>query len=115
MASDVKWVHAKAGFELRNFVSNFAKVTAVLNDQKDVNIIVNMDMESTNSTDKVLGIFWRLDKDVFVFQRNGCEVPPDVANGSRKMTKREFLRVMMPLFDPMGRLGLLVVQACNRR
>jgi transposase InsO family protein len=56
-------------------------------------------------------MYWNLQKDVFVFKLNESRVPKKVLEGARKLTKREYLRVVMSLFDPMGILGHLVVQA----
>lgn len=86
------------GFELRKFVSN-CKFTS----QNLVPISAKLlDLNYANCT-KTLGIYWNPSKDVFTYQSNAV-IP-------KKCNKRSILSALAQLFDPLGLVGPVVVQA----
>lgn len=111
ISENIKFVHSQGGFEIRNFISNSSLVATKLNGNNNLQEEVNLNLENETMVDRVLGMFWNLNEDAFVFKLNESRVPREVLDGFRKMTKREYLKVMMSLFDPMGFLGHLIVQA----
>ncbi|XP_055614693.1 uncharacterized protein LOC129761014 [Uranotaenia lowii] len=106
LASEVKSIHASAGFELRNFVSNSRKVVTTLEqlnppetcDEKNMNIGI------AATTEKVLGMWWNTANDSFMFKISP-RFDEDLLEGRRKPTKREVLRTLMLIFDPLGLVG----------
>jgi hypothetical protein len=112
IAEDVRRVHLKGGFELRNFVSNSTKVRRALNGETegdDVKTLINLDKEGTGQevTEKVLGVHWNTATDEFVFKTSYLErlkIDPD-----GNPTKREFLRILMSIYDPFGYLANYIV------
>lgn len=97
---DVKLVHQKGGFNLRNFVSNSSKVQEALSDESQ-KVMVNLDKDQSKiNSQKVLGLFWDTENDVFIFKNNYLEKLK--MDPGKRPTKREFLRFLMSVFDPFG-------------
>lgn len=55
-------------------------------------------------TEKVLGMWWYTSRDCFIFKISSCH-GPDLMSGQRKPMKREVLRTLMMIFDPLGRIS----------
>lgn len=91
---DVIEVHRRGGFEIRNFVSSSQKILNEIPANLRLQTpIVNMDFEQ--QMEKVLGLWWEPLTDVFSF-RCQYEVSTDIP------TKREALRTLMRVYDPLG-------------
>ncbi|XP_075167679.1 uncharacterized protein LOC142239799 [Haematobia irritans] len=110
-------VHAKAGFELRGFISNCEKLEAELNPTVLDNLNqINMEKQST--TDKILGMCWNKKEDCFEFKIQFFGLNSEVLKGNRLPTKREMLKIVMSAFDPFGLIadfllyGKILVQLC---
>lgn len=105
LAKDVRHVHSKAGFNLRNFKSNNEDVIVTLEGSKTA---VNLNFEDTN--EKILGIFWIPSEDAFTYSLKFSKIDEEVMNGIRMPTKREVLSILMSVFDPNGHLGHFLLQ-----
>lgn len=70
--------------------------------------LVNMNLENTSSN-KILGMFWDTSKDEFKFQLNFNRIEPMVMERKRIPTKREFLAIVMSVYDPFGFLADFLV------
>lgn len=55
LVNDVKFVHSKGGFEIRNFKSNSVEVLKAIGEP--VNENVNVSMDDGSNTERVLGMF----------------------------------------------------------
>ena len=64
---------------------------------------VDLDTEHLPSA-KTLGVWWLADQDVFTFKENAPE-------DNMKYTKRNFLKKIATLFDPIGLLAPFTIQA----
>ncbi|XP_055632511.1 uncharacterized protein LOC129772987 [Toxorhynchites rutilus septentrionalis] len=99
LAKQVKEIHSRAGFEMTNWVSNSPDVLVALDALEVPEKNLNTTIEVAN--EKVLGMWWSTESDVFTYklflQRN-----KDILSGTRRPTKRELLRTMMSVFDPLG-------------
>uniref|UniRef100_A0A182HZZ0 DUF5641 domain-containing protein n=1 Tax=Anopheles arabiensis TaxID=7173 RepID=A0A182HZZ0_ANOAR len=62
-----------------------------------------MDLESS-SAEKVLGMWWETTKDAFTFRLN-IKHDESLLSGARIPTKREVLRTLMLIYDPLGLIG----------
>ncbi|XP_053698795.1 uncharacterized protein LOC128745743 [Sabethes cyaneus] len=102
IAQDVKKIHARTGFEMRHWISNCPAVLEVLHErtteEKDLNMTEGL------STKKVLGMWWNTTTDCFTFKVSP-RYDPELMSGQRKPTKREVLRTLMMIFDPLGLIG----------
>lgn len=63
LAQQVKFVHAKGGFEIRNWVSNSQRVLTALNESSTKE--KNLDLSPELATEKVLGMWWCTVSDAF--------------------------------------------------
>lgn len=98
---DVVEIHRRGGFTLRKIISNSeAVVTALGSGGKDTGS-VDMQLDSTINN-KILGLRWRTDDDVFYFTINFPNVDKKIVEGTRKPTKRELLSAIMSVYDPFG-------------
>ncbi|XP_055543203.1 uncharacterized protein LOC129728773 [Wyeomyia smithii] len=99
LVQDVKKIHTKAGFEMRNWISNSQTVLASVSEEKMQE--KNLDDGVNNVTEKVLGVWWDTSEDCFtskIFTRYDKKL----FSGYRRPTKREVLRTLMMIFDPLG-------------
>ncbi|XP_058457587.1 uncharacterized protein LOC131434654 [Malaya genurostris] len=99
LAISVRYIHAQGGFEIRGWRSNSSHVMDALNEQrkneKHINISSHLSME------KVLGMWWNSHSDTFTFK---LPTKPDkeLLSGQRVPTKKEVVRVLMCIYDPLG-------------
>ncbi|XP_053692049.1 uncharacterized protein LOC128740530 [Sabethes cyaneus] len=99
LAHDVKRIHAVGGFEMRNWLSNSTTVLASL--QEEATNEKNLGVGEENTTEKILGLWWNTTTDCFTFKISP-RYDQDLLSGSRRPTKREVLRTLMMMFDPLG-------------
>lgn len=101
LVKDVKYIHSKAGFEIRNFLSNSKKVMEELGSIESLekkNISPDKDFE----IERVLGMWWNIKEDTFTFSLKFLSVTRDILSGESLPTKRELLKLLMSIFDPLG-------------
>lgn len=108
LATEVRKIHASGGFHIRGWASNKSSVTLAL-EGKDETSLKNLDM-STN-TEKVLGMWWDTGSDTFTFSLKFNKGNKELLSGELVPTKREVLKVVMSVFDPLGLLSHLLVYA----
>ncbi|XP_055633296.1 uncharacterized protein LOC129773676 [Toxorhynchites rutilus septentrionalis] len=105
VAKEVKLVHAKAGFEMRKWLSNSTEVT-----EKVGGIVTEFCKSFTsNESERVLGLVWYPEEDVFRFSLLIREDLVTIIEGNVIPTKREALRLVMSLFDPLGLITMITV------
>ncbi|XP_058449021.1 uncharacterized protein LOC131428981 [Malaya genurostris] len=92
-----------AGFTLRKWSSNSSEILAVIPDSLKVDR-TSLELDSTTATIKTLGLSWEPRSDNFRFS-----VPQ--WNDSTEINKRIILSNFARLFDPLGLVGPVVVQA----
>ncbi|MCG8047834.1 MAG: hypothetical protein N0E48_19785, partial [Candidatus Thiodiazotropha endolucinida] len=93
---------SKAGMHARKWLSNSSGVLAQIPLQ-DRKAEVDLDREQIPCA-KTLGVWWHADRDVFVFREN----PPE---NTMMYTKRNFLKKIATLFDPIGFLAPFTIRA----
>ncbi|XP_058817214.1 uncharacterized protein LOC131680519 [Topomyia yanbarensis] len=108
VVNDVKAVHLKGGFELRNFLSNSIDVLKGIGEipAKDSKCLL---LDKEENAESVLGMRWIPKDDVFTYSfalRN--DLQPILAENYIP-TKREVLKVLMSLFDPLGFICFFLV------
>ncbi|XP_058443961.1 uncharacterized protein LOC131425801 [Malaya genurostris] len=99
LATDVKMIHRSGGFEMRNWVSNSSRIVTALNGEKTEEKTMNIGQIGT--TEKVLGMWWDTSADCFTYKLS-TRHDPDLLAGRKCPTKREVLRTLMMIFDPLG-------------
>ena len=105
-ANSVIKVHAAGGFEIRNWASSSPEV--LQNIPSHLRAITDEQLIGGEKLpcERILGIRWDPNRDYFMFVaklRTEGEMMP--------RTKREILRVVMSLFDPLGFLAYFTVRA----
>ena len=93
---------SKAGMHARKWLSNSPSVLADIQ-VEDRKAEVDLDRSQLPCT-KTLGVWWLADQDVFAFK----ETAPD---DSMVYTKRNFLKKIATLFDPIGFLAPFTIRA----
>ncbi|XP_055615004.1 uncharacterized protein LOC129761310 [Toxorhynchites rutilus septentrionalis] len=69
--------------------------------QEEVTNEKNLGFGEENATEKVLGLWWNTTADYFTFKVSP-RYNQDLLSGHRRPTKREVLRTLMMMFDPLG-------------
>ncbi|XP_062534847.1 uncharacterized protein LOC134204027 [Armigeres subalbatus] len=106
LAKDVKHVHAQAGFDMRNWISNSPSVVSAMNEETIQGKSMNVGSEL--GTEKVLGMWWCTADDTFTYKLSSKH-DPSLLEGDRKPTKREVLRTLMAVFDPLGLISNVLI------
>ncbi|XP_065087100.1 uncharacterized protein LOC135708850 [Ochlerotatus camptorhynchus] len=101
LAKEVKYVHSRGGFHIRNWVSNSEAFVQEMGEEDIVHTVHLKDKAA--GTDRVLGIIWNTKDDTFSF------VAPSRKNDDEHPTKRGILSCVMSVFDPMGLLSPFTV------
>ncbi|XP_076678236.1 uncharacterized protein LOC143374185 [Andrena cerasifolii] len=91
---------AKGGFQLRQWVSNEPRL---LESFLDASVHDHMVLDASDDK-KTLGLYWKAERDVLGYTIK--QVEP-----LQKVTKRTILSRIAQLFDPLGLLGPVIVQA----
>lgn len=106
LAADVKFVHSQGGFEIRHWRSNSIKVLRALGSTNDD---VNKSFQSHLEPEKVLGMLWNASDDSFCYSVNRSRIGDDIISGAKRPTKREVLKVLMMIFDPLGLIAHFLI------
>ncbi|XP_055585033.1 uncharacterized protein LOC129737892 [Uranotaenia lowii] len=109
--NEIRYIHRKGGFEIRNFLSNSSDVLRQLGVQQhssDKSLNLEPGVDNTEKTERVLGMLWKPTEDVFSFN---TMVYDEIQNDDyqRSPTKRQVLRTIMRLFDPLGLVAHYIV------
>ena len=111
--NDVSKVLSKTGFTLTAFNSNSPQVLEKL-PQNHLSKDASIHTLQTNSETRALGVIWKTDKDKFSFTDNLIHYPI--------ITKRNMLKVLASVFDPLGFLTPILMngkrifqEACRQK
>lgn len=107
LAQQVKKVHAEGGFEIRNWLSNSKRVVNALDENHTEE--KSLDLSTELATEKVLGMWWCTDLDTFTYKVGWDRYGRALLEGQNRPTKRQMLRVLMSVFDPLGLIAQVMV------
>ncbi|XP_062713750.1 uncharacterized protein LOC134290600 [Aedes albopictus] len=108
IALEVKEIHASAGFEIRNWLSSSKQVLRRVGEET-TQVSKCFIAEKSTGSERVLGMAWLPEPDEFTFAlKLRDEVVQLLAEGFIP-TKRQVLRVVMSIFDPLGLVAAFVV------
>ncbi|XP_055604612.1 uncharacterized protein LOC129752852 [Uranotaenia lowii] len=110
--NEVRHVHALGGFEIRNFLSNAPEVLEKIgvpypHSIKHLNL--EPGVEEPEKAERVLGMMWKPQQDFFTFSTSMQPAIEQILKPEHTPTKREVLRTVMSLFDPLGLIAHFVV------
>ncbi|XP_062698947.1 uncharacterized protein LOC134284246 [Aedes albopictus] len=101
IVAEVRWIHSKAGFEVRNWQSNSDEVLQRVG--VDVNEATKyFSVDTATVSERVLGMTWIPTDDMFIFTTQFHKDLQPLLSGDVIPTKRQVLRVVMSHFDPLG-------------
>ena len=101
LVKDLRELLSKGGFKLTKWLSNSEKVMESISDDDKAKSAQNVSLTG-ELQERVLGIKWDVDRDEFYFT---VEVPDE------KPTKRRILSVTNSLYDPLGFVAPVVLEA----
>ncbi|XP_055614659.1 uncharacterized protein LOC129760983 [Uranotaenia lowii] len=109
---DVKYVQARGGFEIRNFLSNSPEVLIQIGEprlpeKKSLNL--EPGIEESDRAERILGMMWLPASDHLTFSTSLHDEISKFVGGELKPTKRQVLRTIMSIFDPLGLIAHYVV------
>ncbi|XP_058448834.1 uncharacterized protein LOC131428811 [Malaya genurostris] len=98
-AKEVKYIHSQGGFRIRNWVSNSKTFLSELGEVSE-NSTLHFNRDKVTEYERVLGIIWEPNADVFTFTTNhGFGA---ILQNNDQPTKRMVLSCVMSLFDPIS-------------
>ncbi|CAL8111098.1 unnamed protein product [Orchesella dallaii] len=106
----VRDAHKKGGFEIRNWLCSSEDVLKVVSPYKDSGL-ASLELQADEKLERVLGLHWDPKADVFKFKTTFRTVDHALCDGGVIPTKRQILKLVMCLFDPLGFLGHFTVRA----
>ncbi|XP_062714172.1 uncharacterized protein LOC134290955 [Aedes albopictus] len=101
LATEVKWIHQRGGFEPRNWLSNRKEVLEKLGEESP-DASKNFVMGKGCTSERVLGMIWLPQEDVFSFAIDFRKDLDRLLGSDIYPTKRELLSLVMSIFDPLG-------------
>lgn len=104
LASNVTSVHKKGGFRLVKWISNSEEFMRSIPEE------MRLPDHDKLSQVRMLGVDWNFKNDELVFKFEFKKFSRELLNGETIPTKRQMLRFLMSIFDPLGILSPLVVK-----
>ena len=104
-------VHRKGGFKICNWMGNCKEILQRVPVEQRASSTKDLSPNSELPAGKVLGLWWNPEEDEFTWKLTFNRVKPEVVNGSEVPTKRDVLKLVMSLFDPLGFLSLFTIKA----
>lgn len=101
-------IYQRRGFEMHGRASNDVRALRDLPERERIVAIAQLHEFGTKK-EKVLELHWYTRANEFSFELGDNLIPGEILRRTRKPTKREYLRVIMSVFDILGFLAPLVV------
>lgn len=108
--NDVAAIQNEAGFEVRNWMSNDQRLIKSLNKSREEKQNIDL-LKGEGLSEKTLGLEWNPKKDCLTFGFDSKNIPANVLHGHQRLTKREMLRIIMSIFDPLGIILPFVIRS----
>lgn len=104
LTRDVIKINSKAGFQMHGWSSNNAEVMKEFA-KKGLSTNEREMQLGDKGKERVLGLFWDTRTDELKFNVELAKIPKEILSGKIRPSKREILRVIMSVFDPLGLLA----------
>jgi len=108
---DVRMIHRKGGFDILEWTSSSRDVLKKIPIELQATGQKDLEPESALPIARVLGLYWDPNEDWFTFTCKFVKVNDDIVTGGKVPTKREMLKLVMSVFDPLGFLSHFTVKA----
>lgn len=107
---DVIHVHQQGGFVICNWIANDERILQGI----DVDLVAQghkkLDSNNHDKVERILGVYWNPVDDTFSFQTKFHKIDRDILENRRRPTKRDILKIVMSVFDPLGFIANFIVQ-----
>ncbi|XP_076247767.1 uncharacterized protein LOC143187433 [Calliopsis andreniformis] len=107
---DFTEAHRRGGFQIRNWSSNSQKVLSRLPQATLMKGAVPLN-STTGMETRILDLQWAPTDDTLGFELNMKKGLEMIVTGAQRPTKREMLRTIMSVFDPIGILAPLTIRS----
>ncbi|KAL0819980.1 hypothetical protein ABMA28_007977 [Loxostege sticticalis] len=108
LIEEVSRIHAGGGFQIRGWTTNSAELRESLPTMVPGNVSLDF---SPDKVERTLGMLWSPDTDSLRFDLTFKRLPEEITQGKIVPTKRQFLKFIMSVFDPLGILYPCVIQS----
>jgi len=106
---EVTLINSQGGFKLCNWISNSPEINATI--PEELRSPKMRDLGGGSSlTEKILGLSWNPESDELAITCSVERLEGALSDREKRPTKREVLRVVMSLFDPLGIITPFVVR-----
>ncbi|XP_055906876.1 uncharacterized protein LOC129942102 [Eupeodes corollae] len=109
LVKDVIFVHSEAGFNIRNFMSNSSQVIETVKERAATYSKAESGRQIILGPEKVLGMWWSPCSDSFSFALSTPYLKSNSLSENIWPTKREMLRILMSVFDPLGLIANFMI------
>lgn len=106
LISDVTQIHRAGGFDIRGWVTSSLELREQL-----PSVVPGRVKLDRSESERTLGMIWCPETDCMKFDLSFKRLPKDLVEGSVTPTKREFLKFIMSIFDPLGLVYPCVIQS----
>jgi len=106
---DVTKIHNKGGFEICNWIASDSRALEGVPYEHHAQI--KKFSLTENYTERVLGLYWDPEQDIFTFTKRFVGINEELVNGEMTPTKREVLKILASIFDPVGYIEHFRVKA----
>lgn len=104
-------INAKADWQMHSWSSNDKSVFVDIQSNNNSNTPLFSVNSKETGGEKILGLIWLNETDELGFNQNTKKIDNKILTGMKKPTKREFLRVIMSIFDPLGLLSPFTIRS----
>ncbi|KAL0832560.1 hypothetical protein ABMA28_000762 [Loxostege sticticalis] len=99
LIKEITEIHRQGNFNIRGWTTNDAELREKLPSVVPENVkLSNLGGE----TERTLGLMWSTGEDTLTYDLSFKKLRQEIVDGEEVPTKREFLRFIMSLFDPLG-------------
>lgn len=101
---DVMHVHQNGGFEIRNWACSSTEVMKSIPEEK--RMAASKQIVAADDMERVLGVWWEPINDIFTYRfKHHDHLAANVTP-----TKRQILRILMTVYDPLGMLAHVLIR-----
>ena len=104
-------INNEAGFEMHGWVSNVPRILDSVPAENQASDDAAAMTLCDPDQERVLGLKWDRKLDTLGFNVGIEKIPDRILRGAVNPSKREFLRIAMSVFDPLGFLSPFTVRA----